>query len=373
MAQKRMTKRKDGRYPVTFTYEDQTGTKRRHEVYGRTQAEAKAKAKEARARLDAGAPVRDATRTLAEWLTEWRATFLKASDRAQATKNLYEGLTRRHVEPVIGSVPLDRLKPADVTRVMNSMEAAGKAASTRRNTYAALRGALDDAVSNGLLATNPVTKVKRPRTEHHEAPVLTPEQVTMFLTGAEGLRYVVALKVYLGTGLRRGEALALRWDDVDLLRHEARVTGSLVRVGGVLRVSDTKTLRSRRVVSLSLAVVALLKAHRAAQAEERLRAGNLWQETGYVFATEFGQPVDPRNLLRAAKIAARKAGLPETIGVHTLRHTYATTALLNRVPLHVASRVLGHSSVAITGDRYGHLTDEASQAAAQTVSAALGL
>ncbi len=197
--------------------------------------------------------------------------------------------------------------------------------------------------------------------------------MTRFLTGAEGLRYVVALKMILGTGLRRGEALALRWDEVDLLRQEARVTGSLVRVDGVLRVSDTKTVRSRRVVSLSPAVVALLKAHKAAQAEERLRAGNLWEETGYVFATEFGMPADPRNLLRAVRIARTKAGLPDSIGVHTLRHTYATTALLNGVPLHVVSRNLGHSSIAITADIYGHLTDEASQSAAQTVSAALGL
>ncbi len=165
---KRMTKRADGRYRETFTHE---GT--RHSAYGRTQAEAKQKAKEARARLDAGAPVRDATRTLADWLSEWRETFLKASDRAQSTKDLYAGLTRRHVEPVIGAVRLDRLKPTDVTRVMLAMEAAGKASSTRRNTYAALRGALDDAVTNGLLASNPVSKIKRPRIEHREAPVLT--------------------------------------------------------------------------------------------------------------------------------------------------------------------------------------------------------
>ena len=114
---------------------------------------------------------------------------------------------------MIGAVRLDRLKPADVTRVLLAMEGAGKASSTRRNTYAALRGALDDAVRNGLLASNPVTQVKRPRNDHREALVLTPKQVPRFLTRAEGLRYVVALKVILGTGLRRGEVLALRWDE----------------------------------------------------------------------------------------------------------------------------------------------------------------
>lgn len=364
----RRTKRADGRYAVTITVEG-----RRHFVYGKTQAEAKAKADEARARLTAGAPVRDATRTLTDWLTEWRSTFLKASDRAQATKNLYGGLITRHVDPTIGSVRLDRLKPSDITRVMLHMEAEGKAASTRRNAYAALRGAMDDAVANGLIASNPVCKVKRPKTESTESRSLNQAEVTALLKGAEGLRYSPALRLILGTGLRRGEALALRWSDVDLERREARVTGSLVRVNGVLVVSTPKTTTSRRVVSLSDATVTLLKTHKATQAAERLKAGNLWVESGFVFATEFGHPADPRNLLRAVRIARTKASLSDDIGVHTLRHTYATTALLNGVPLHVVSRNLGHSSIAITADIYGHLTDEASQAAADTVSSALGL
>jgi integrase len=172
--------------------------------------------------------------------------------------------------------------------------------------------------------------------------------------------------------LRRGEALALRWSDIDLKRREARVTGSLVRQNSALVVSTPKTARSRRTVSLSASAVALLKSVKAAQAAERLKAANLWEDTGFVFTTEFGQPADPRNLLRAVTIAAKKAGLAG-VGVHTLRHTAATTALLNGVPIHVVSRNLGHSSIAITADVYGHLTDEAAQAAADVVSVALGL
>ncbi|MGI9156027.1 MAG: tyrosine-type recombinase/integrase, partial [Marmoricola sp.] len=340
----RRTKRSDGRFTVTVTYEDEHGIKRRHFCYGKTQTEAKAKAEEARRRMKAGSPVRDASRTLADWLAEWRMTFLKASDRADTTKTLYQGLTHKHVEPLIGGIRLDRLKPADVTRLLLSMESAGKAASTRRNAYAALRGALDDAVANGLLAANPVEKVKRPKADHTEALSLDPEQVRRFLIGAEGLRYVPALRLILGTGLRRGEALAIGWADVDLTRQELRINGSLGRRSGVLTVAEPKTVRSRRVISLSPAMVALLKAQKAAQAAERLTAGNLWKQTGYVFATEFGEPADPRNLLRAVQIASGKADLP-VIGVHTLRHTYATTGLLNGVPLHVMSRTLGHSTI----------------------------
>lgn len=119
-------------------------------------------------------------------------------------------------------------------------------------------------------------------------------------------------------------------------------------------------------------MVRLLTGYRAQVASERLLAGNLWEDSGFVFTTELGRPADPRSLLRAAMLAGKKAGLP-SVGVHTLRHTYAITALLHGVPIHVVSRNLGHSSIASTADIYGHLTDDAAQAENQVVSDALGL
>lgn len=367
----RRTKRADGRYIVNLTVEQPDGVKRRVYFYGRTQAEAKGKAQAARERLEQGAPIRDATRTASDWLAEWRGTFLQASDRAPSTKQLYAGLTVRHVEPAIGRTPLGEVRPSDVTRVLLTMERGGSAASTRRNTYAAMRSAFDDAVADGLLALNPVLRVRRPRTSSAEAVSLTLDEVKAFLAGAEGLRFANVLQLILGTGLRRGEALALRWSDVNTGRSEAGIKGSLVRRDGRLIVADTKSARSRRTVSLSPAMVQLLLRHRALQTVERRVAANLWHDTGFVFATELGQPADPRNLLRTTTIASTKAGLPH-VGVHTLRHTYATVALLHGVPIHVVSRNLGHSSIAITADVYGYLTDEAAQAAAQTVSDAFG-
>jgi integrase len=309
---------------------------------------------------------------VSDWLADWRVTFLRASDRAESTKDLYAGLTVGHVEPVIGHLALGQVKPSDITRVLLRMEQLGRAASTQRSAYAALRSAFDDAVIDGLLAASPVLRVKRPRATHGEATSLEPEQVAQLLHGAEDLRYARVLRLVLGTGLRRGEALALRWADVRLDRRELSIKGSLTRRGSELVISDAKTQRSRRVVSLSPAMIRLISEHRAEQAAERLQAGNLWKDTGFVFATEFGGPVDPRNLLRTTTIAAKRARLPQ-IGVHTLRHTYSTTALLNNVPMHVVSRNLGHSSIMITADIYGHLTDDAARSAALVVSNALDL
>lgn len=368
----RRTKRPDGRYVVNIRVEQPDGTRKRAYFYGRTQAEARAKAEAAQARVAAGGPVRDDNQPLTAWLHEWRDTFLRASDRAPSTKQMYAGLMVRHVDPVIGHVTLAQLRPTDITRVLLSMEHAGKSASTRRNVYAALRAALDDAVANGLLAVNPAVRVKRPRADHTEAVSLTPAQVARLLEASRGLRYRDVLRFILGTGVRRGEALALTWPEVDFDRGEARIVGSLVRSGGRLVVSTPKTKHSRRVVALSPAVIALLRAHRAAQAAERLKAANYWAETGFVFTTELGAPADPRNLLRTVQLACEKVELPP-MGVHTLRHTYATTALLAGVPIHVVSRNLGHSSIAITADVYGHVTDDAARAAASAVSDALQL
>lgn len=364
----RRKKRADGRYVVTFRHEG-----KRYPFYGKTQAEAKAKADAARDRLKTGGPVRDATRTLGSFMDQWVETTLAASTRAQSTKNLHAMFVRNWINPTIGSIPLNRLKPADVTRLMLVTKESGLADASRRKCLDVLNLALDDAVDNGLLSVNPARKVKRPVPRRKEARYLDPEEIEAFLIGAKGPRSENALRLILSTGLRRGEALALRWKDVDLERAEMRVNGSLVRVPTKgLIITSTKTPGSRRTISLSTAAVALLKKIKASQAAEKLKAANLWNDdTGLVFTTECGNPVDPRNLNRSVSIVAQKAGL-EGVNVHTLRHTYASTALLNGVPLKVVSTAMGHSTITLTADIYGHVTDAAARAAAETVSDALG-
>lgn len=160
------------------------------------------------------------------------------------------------------------------------------------------------------------------------------------------------------TGLRKGEALALRWDRVDLEAGVLRVAATISRVTGRLIISEPKTARSRRTVPLSPAIVALLRKHKAGQAAERLKAANRWGgDSGLVFTTEFGAPVDPRNLLRVLEVAAQSAGV-EGIGVHTLRHSAAVAWLESGIRIKAVSDLLGHSSIAITGDVYGHTSDD---------------
>ena len=225
---------------------------------------------------------------------------------------------------------------------------------------------------DGLLARNPAAAVQRPGVERHEARHLDADAVAQVLAHAKDSRYYPALALIASTGLRKGEALGLSWDRVDLDAGILRVTATLGRISNRLVISEPKTARSRRALPLSPAVVALLRQHRAAQKAEKLRAANQWQESGLVFTTELGGPVDPRNLLRVIETSATKLGL-DGVGVHTLRHSAAVGWLEAGRHIKAVADLLGHSSIAITGDVYGHTSDETARAAVDDWSSALGL
>jgi len=159
---------------------------------------------------------------------------------------------------------------------------------------------------------------------------------------------------------------------VDLDAGTLAVRATLARIAGELVISAPKPAKSRRVVPLHPAIVALLRAHRATQNAERLRAGDQWQASGLVFTTELGGPVDPRNLLRVVQSAAKRAA-SEGVGVHTLRHSAAVALLESGTHMRAVADLLGHRSVAITGDVYGHTSDHSARTAVDALGAALGL
>ena len=237
-----------------------------------------------------------------------------------------------------------------------------------------LRAGLDGAVRDGLIARNPAALVTRPGVERREARHLDGSGVAAVLKAAETSRYYPALVLIAATGLRKGEALALRWDTsvVNLDEGWLKVRSTLGRVGGALVSSEPKTERSRRTVPLSPAVVAMLRKHKAAQAAEKLRAANQWRDSGLVFTNEFGGPVDPRNLLRVIEAAAKAAGV-DGVGVHTLRHSAAVGWLEAGVHIKAVADMLGHSSISVTGDIYGHTSDGAARAAVDGWSGVRGL
>jgi integrase len=243
--------------------------------------------------------------------------------------------------------------------------------SAVRVVYTILRSILDDARPDGLIADNPAGRVPRPRLGRKETRYLDAAEVTAVLAAAEGVRYHPVLVLIAATGLRRGEALALR-EHIDFTNGSLRVAATLSRVGRRLILTEPKTARSRRTVPLSPAVVSILRTHKAAQAAERLHAGSLWTDTGLVFTTETGGPIEPGKVLHAIINAATKAGIAD-VGVHTLRHSAAVAWLEAGVHIRAVADLLGHSSIAMTDDIYGHTSDATTRAAIDGLSGALGL
>lgn len=366
--------RPNGLWEGRVSYVDPTTDKRKSvSVYAATAAECRKELKKVQKRVGDGQPAKDSPDTVALWLQRWRESSLEASDRKATTKSLYSSISCKHLEGgSIGAKRLDRLKPSDVEKMIVDLRAKKLADSTVRQVYTVLRQALDVAVRDGLLATNPVAKVKRPGVTLKEAKHLSGADVVKLLDAARPLRYHAAVVLMAATGMRRGEVCGLSWNDVDLAKGELRVRHTLTRVDGALVLDTVKTDRSCRRMPLHAGIVSLLKVWRKQQVEERLAAGDQWTDTGMVFCTEGGKMVDPRNLLRTVQIAAKRAGI-EKVGAHTMRHSAAASWLESGVHIKAVSDLLGHSSISITGDLYGHTSDDTARAEVESLGTALGL
>ena len=206
------------------------------------------------------------------------------------------------------------------------------------------------------------------------APVLDVDQLAShvgeWLDAARGEPLYALYAVALACGLRRGEALALRWSDVDLEAGTLRVARTLSRVQSGNIFTEPKSPRSRRTVPLPTSCIAELRAHRVRQAEERLQLCGAWQDHDLVFPSSWGTPMDPRNALRAFTAVAKRAGL-DGIGLHTLRHTCASLLLAQGVHPRVVMETLGHSGIAITMDVYSHVMPQQQREAADLMNTAL--
>ena len=194
----------------------------------------------------------------------------------------------------------------------------------------------------------------------------------LLLDAAVGDRLEALYVTALATGLRQGELLGLRWEDVDLeVRKTLRVSYSLARVKGKLELVEPKTARSHRTVVLPGVAVAALRAHRTRQRMERLVAGSRWQDAGHVFTTSIGTPLDAATVTRSFGRALAHAGLPHS-RFHDLRHAAATFLLGQGFTLEDVKNMLGHSSIVLTSNTYGHLLEQRQREVARGMDVALG-
>jgi integrase len=299
--------------------------------------------------------------TVGDFLLVWLADVVTPTVRPK-TRATYETLVRVHLIPAFGHVPLVRLTPQDVQRALNERLGSGLSPRTVRHILVVLRTALGQASRWDLVSRNVATLVEPPRVATAEVRPMTADEARTFLEVSSGDRLHALYAVALLTGLRQGEALGLRWHNLDLDQATLRVEHALQRVAGRLSLVEPKTRRSKRVVVLSPRAVDALRGHRAEQLRERLLAGERWTETGLVFTTTIGTPLDgPAVTRRLQRILAGAGMRPQRF--HDLRHTCASLLLLDGVHPRVVMEMLGHSQISLTMDTYTHVAPELQRAA----------
>lgn len=268
--------------------------------------------------LDAG------SLTLGEYMDRWLETSVDGSVR-ESTRESYGHQVGRYIVPAIGSVKLKKLSAMHVQGMYRSMLDRGLSSRTVQYTHAVSHRALKQAVRWGLVLHNVSEDVDRPRLPREEIRPLDRTRARCLLEVAEGDRFEALYVLAVHTGMRPGELLGLKWEDLDL-----DANGGSLRMYRALsdgKLTAPKTKRSRRRIDLSAASVTALKAHRKRQLEERMQKAGLWQDHGLVFPSTVGTPLSHRNGVRSFKALLKRAGLPVGTRLYDLRHTCATLLL----------------------------------------------
>jgi integrase len=327
--------------------------------------------------LDAGRFVApDRTTTLATYVADVWLPMLDTRRRKPSTIESYRRNLRVHILPRLGNRPLCDIKPAELDRLYADLLVGvgcrrPLSPRTVRYVHTILHGIFAHAIKKEVLAANPCVRADPPEARmcrSREMRTWTAEQVRRFLAGLEGGdRYRAPLHLLATTGMRRGEALGLKWDDLDLDHYELVVRRTLGNVDYEITVGEPKTFAGRRTVALDAATVAVLREHRALQLRERLAAGSAYTDDGWVFTMADGRPMHPNAFYRVFLRRVAASGLP-TIRLHDLRHTWATLALRAGVHPKIVQERIGHASIAITLDLYTHTDRDLHAAAAEAVA-----
>jgi integrase len=362
--------RKDGRWAAGVDFGYQGGKRVRKWVIGHSRAEAAAKLAPVIRARDESRPVPDQRQRLGPFLRHWLDEVARPTLRA-STYESYDDLVTLHLIPGLGRIALAKLGPSDVQAFLNAKLASGLSPRRVQYMHAVLRRALKTAERWGLASRNVAKLVDPPRVPRHEIAPLTQEQAGQLLAAAGDDRLYALYALALATGLRQGELLALRWQDIDLVERWLSVRHTLARVGGKLILLEPKTDRSRRTIALPQTAVAALRAHRTRQRMERLVAGARWVESEHVFATTIGTPIEAGALTRSFQRALARANLPHT-RFHDLRHAAATFLLGQGFGLEDVKNLLGHSSIVLTSNTYGHVLTQRQRQIADGMDAVFG-
>ena len=367
-------KRKDGRWEGRYVvgHDPITGKMISRNVLGKTQAQVKEKLRTAienSKRLDY---TQTGKYTVGQWMDEWFEAYAKVKVRPSSHQT-YKGYIENHIKTNIGDIPIEKLTSLQlqkfyrllltegrIPRIESEKQPKGLSAKTVRNINQVISSAMDMAVRHKLILSNPTEGCELPKVEHREMKTLPAEQLGAFLREAKESGVYELYYMDLATGLRRGELLGLKWEDIDLQNGIIHVRRQVARVDGEVKELPLKTKNSYRNISISQDAVAMLtemEAHRSSD---------------YVFPSSTGGLISPDSVNNMLHRVLKRAGLP-SIRFHDLRHTFATLALQNGVDIKTVSGMLGHADPGFTLDTYAHVTTSAQKEAARTMGNVLAV
>lgn len=305
--------------------------------------------------IDKGVFVKPTGLTTGNYLQNWLDDSIRPN-LAGRTTELYGYLISKHIEPALGNIPLCDLKPLAISHLLADKQNGGLSRRTVQLVYVCLHKALRDAVKHQVIVTNPADAITAPKVERKEMAIMSEGDISHFLEAAKDTANYALFYLLLFTGLRRGEALALRWSDIDFVLSELAVNRGMTFVAGKIEFAAPKTQKSRRVIALSPSTIAVLKEHLASQDKIRHDLDlSPFNHDDLVFAHVDGSPLLPSTISHVWLKLARKCGLTG-IHVHSARHSHASLLLRQGVHPKIASERLGHAGIAITLDLYSHST-----------------
>ena len=340
----------------------------RRSLYGKTKQDVQTKLRDTLLQIERDEYVEPNCMTVGEWLDEWWTIYCLPSKK-NSTCTGYENEINLHLKPYLGNRLLQELKAQHVQAAINVLIKEGKAPSTIRKAYTILHAALEQAVINQMLLHNPSQYTILPKMEQQEIRFFSLEEQQRFIDALPEGTAGRALYFILGTGLRAAELTGLRWSDIKgnyftvcqtIRRNRNFEKDATYRT--FLESGTPKTRAGRRSIPLSPKMQELLAVHRRIQLETRLAKGADWNANDLVFCSEIGTPYEGRNLTRVLHRTLKKAGL-EKMGVHALRHTFATRAIESGMDVRTLSEILGHAKVALTLQLYAHSSMETKQKA----------
>lgn len=347
----------------TEGYDPGTGKQIQRSISGKTQKEVAQKLKAATAAIDAGTYIAPSKMTVGEWLDIWTSNYLGGVK--PRTVSIYNSDIKNHIKPKLGAIRLEMINTHMIQQFYNHL-AESLSAKTIKNIHGVLHHALNQATINKYIPYNPADACILPRGEKRELKPLDEDQIGAFLSAIKGDRFEDMFIVTLFTGMRQGEVLGLTWDCIDFERGIITINKQmqLHQEEGIeaYKLVSTKNGKTRTIAAAPT-VLAQLRHRRKAQAEQRLRAGPLWEDSGLVFTNDIGHHWTKPSVYRSFKKAVASIGCPE-VRFHDLRHSYAIIAIKSGDDIKTVQGNLGHATASFTLDVYGHVTDQMKKASA---------